>query len=149
MMLSHLRTSVAPKRLASATSVRYMGSVKKKEKSSKGESSRPRDLEVILKALDAPVTTPPPADAEELARREAVRKAYTIGKFKQHNTENHDLNCKLRMKQHAMDMLPKNSALKEKALQVDTLGPPRWRRIPAWTPPIPGFDPSQFTLTEE
>lgn len=131
------------------TTARYFASVKKKEKKPKGETSRPRDLEIVLAALDAPVTKPPPADEEEEARRERVRKAYTIGKFKQHNEENHFMNCKLRMKQHALKMLPRNSDLKKKALEIDDLGPPRWRRIPAWTPPIPGFDPHQFTLTEE
>ncbi len=131
------------------TTARYFGSVKKKEKKPKGDTSRPRDLELILAALDAPVTKPPPVDEEEEARREGVRKAYTIGKFKQHNNENHDINCKLRMKQHALKMLPRNSELKKKALEIDNTGPPRWRRIPAWTPPIPGFEPHLFTLTEE
>jgi hypothetical protein len=134
---------------AAEATARYFGSVKKKEKQSSGDHSRPRDLEVILSALDAPVTKPPPADEEELARRERIRKAYTVGKFKQHNEENHDLTCKLKLKQHALKMLPRDSKLKEKALQIDSAGPPRWRRIPAWTPPIPGFDPNKFTLTED
>jgi hypothetical protein len=124
--------------------------VKKKEKSSKGESGgRSRDLEVLLACLDAPKSKLPPVDGEELARRERILKAYTIGKFKQHNQENHDLACKLRMKKHAINMLPKKSKLREKALEVDDTFPPPWRRIPAWTPPIPGFDPSEFMVTEE
>lgn len=145
----HRRSLQVPVAAVDATA-RYFGSVKKKEKKSKdSDHSRPRDLEIILSALDAPVTKPPPADEEELARRERIRKAYTIGKFKQHNKENHDLTCKLKMKQHALKMLPRDSKLKEKALEVDSVGPPRWRRIPAWTPPIPGFDPNRFTLTED
>ena len=144
----------APTDVARATTstTRHFGSVKKKEKkSSKADASsgRPRDLEVIFAALDAPVTKPPPADEEEEARRERIRKAYTIGKFKQHNEDNHDIACKLRMKQHALAMLPRNSNLKEEALKIDAEGPPRWRRIPAWTPPIPNFDPNQFILTEK
>jgi hypothetical protein len=129
--------------------VRFLASSKKEEKKSKGDTSRPRDLEVILSALDAPKTKPPPATPDETAHRELIRKAYTIGKFKEHNRENHDITCKLKMKQHALNMLPKNSKLKEKALEIDETGPPRWRRIPAWTPPIPGFDPNRFTLTDE
>lgn len=128
---------------------RSFANVKKKEKKPKGDASRPRDLELVLAALDAPITKPPVGDEEEQARRERIRKAYTIGKFQQHNQENHDLNCKLRMKQHALRMLPRNSELKKKALEIDENGPPRWRRIPAWTPPIPNFDPHQFAITEE
>lgn len=124
--------------------------VKKKEKSSKGESGgRSRDLEILLACLDAPKAKLPPADDEELARRERIMKAYTIGKFKQHNQEMHDLACKLRMKKHAINMLPKKSKLREKALEIDDSSPPTWRRIPAWTPPIPGFDPSEFMIEEE
>lgn len=132
-----------------AGSARYLGAVKKKEKKSKGDGSRSKDLEIILSALDAPFTKPPPADDEEIARREAIRKAYTVGKFKEHNERNHDITCKLKMKRHAMNMLPKHSELKEKAMQIDNLGPPRWRTIPAWTPPIPNFDPNQFIVTED
>lgn len=125
--------------------------VKKKENKSKGEvtTGRSRDLEVLLACLDAPKTKLPPADEEELARREAILKAYTVGRFKEHNQETHDIACKLRMKKHAINMLPKNSTLREKALEVDDTSPPRWRRIPAWTPPIPGFDPSEFLVAEE
>ena len=123
--------------------------VKKKERKSKGDGGRSRDLEVLLASLDAPKVQPPPADAEELERREQVRKAYTIGKFQQHNQENHEIACKLQMKKHAMNMLPKNSKLREKALEVDDTMPPRWRKMPAWTPPIPGFNPSEFMITEE
>lgn len=130
--------------------------VKKKEKKSKsggdGGSSggRSRELEILLASLDAPkAKTPPPADEAEAKRREDVLKAYTIGKFQQHNRENHELACKLKLKQHAMKMLPKNSKLREKALEVDDTMPPRWRKMPAWTPPIPGFDPSEFMIQEE
>ena len=124
--------------------------VKKKEKKSKGvEMGRPKDLQIILASLDAKVTKPPPADEEEMERRNKILKNYTIGRFKQHNEENHDLACKLRMKKHAMKMLPKDSKIKEKALEIDNSGPPRWRKIPAWTPPIPGFNPKDFMSTEE
>lgn len=146
-----MQRGVVRQRCEAAAIIRNFGSVKKKEKKSRGGdiTSRPRDLEVILSALDAPLTKPPAPDADEEARRERIRKAYTIGKFKQHNEENHDLACKLKLKQHALAMLPRNTKLKEEALKIDSLGPPRWRRIPAWTPPIAGFDPNQFTLTEE
>eukprot|EP00980_Cylindrotheca_fusiformis_P017856 scaffold5653_cov147-Cylindrotheca_fusiformis.AAC.18 len=121
---------------------------KKPKKSREGEEGRPKDLQIILASLDAERTrAPPPVDEEEIARREEVLKQYTIGKFQQHNEENHDLSCKLKLKKHAMNMLPPE--LKEKALEIDNEGPPRWRTIPAWTPPIPGFDPRDFMNTEE
>jgi len=122
--------------------------VKKKERKS-SDGGRSRDLELLLAFMDAPKTKPPPADEEETARREIVQKNYTIGKFKEHNEENHDIACKMKMKKHAISMLPKGSVLKEKALVVDDKFPPRWRLIPAWTPPIPGFNPSDYMGTEE
>ena len=123
----------------------------KKKKASKRDATagRSRDLDLILAALDAPRSEPPPADEEEMNRRENVRKVYTVGKFHRHNEENHDLAAKLRLKQHAVKMLPKDSKLKEEALKIDDEGPPRWRTIPAWTPPIPDFDPSEFVTREE
>lgn len=124
--------------------------VKKKEKkTTSGESGRSRDLELLLAFLDAPKVKAPPADEEETKRRELVRKNYNVGKFKQHNEENHDIACKLRMKSHAINMLPKQTALKEKALEIDEEYPPRWRTIPAWTPPIPGFNPADYVSTDE
>ncbi|KAG7364956.1 mitochondrial ribosomal protein L28 [Nitzschia inconspicua] len=124
--------------------------VKKKEKKGKGsDGGRSRDVEILIACLDAPKSKPPPADDEELQRREQILKNYTVGKFRQHNQENHDLTCKLKLKQHAMKMLPKNSKLREKALEVDDTMPPRWRKMPTWTPPIPGFDPSEFMIQEE
>lgn len=122
--------------------------VKKKEKSRK-ETGRPKELEIILASLDAKKTKEPPIDDEENARRSEIRKAYTIGKFKEHNEENHDLACKLKLKKHAMKMLPKDSEIKQKAMEIDDAGPPRWRTIPAWTPPIPNFDPKEFMSIEQ
>ena len=119
---------------------------KKRDKvSSKQDGGRSRDLELLLAALDAPRSAPPPVDAEEIQRRERIKKTYTIERFRQHNEENHYLSAKLRLKQHAIRMLPRDSMVKEEALKVDDdSGPPKWRTIPAWTPPIPGFDPSVF-----
>eukprot|EP00537_Pseudo-nitzschia_pungens_P014566 CAMPEP_0172384850 /NCGR_PEP_ID=MMETSP1061-20121228/2568_1 /TAXON_ID=37318 /ORGANISM="Pseudo-nitzschia pungens, Strain cf. pungens" /LENGTH=177 /DNA_ID=CAMNT_0013113631 /DNA_START=149 /DNA_END=682 /DNA_ORIENTATION=+ len=128
---------------------RRISKVKKKERKSSADTGRSRDLELLLAFLDAPKIKPPPADEEETARRELVKKNYTAGKFKQHNEENHDIACKLKLKKHAIGMLPKRTALKDKALEVDSEYPPRWRTIPAWTPPIPGFNPSDYMGTEE
>jgi hypothetical protein len=133
--------------------------VKKKEKKSSdasggGGGGRSRDLEILLACLDAPKKKLPTELTDQQKslweRRDEVFKNYTVGKFKQHNEENHDIACKLKMKQHALQMLRKHSTLKEKALTVDEKSfPPRWRKIPAWTPPIPNFNPSEFMVTEE
>jgi len=123
--------------------------VKKTKKPKAGETGRSRDLELLLAFLDAPKTKLTPVEEEESVRRELVKNNYSVGKFKQHNEENHDIACKLRMKKHAINMLPKCTSLREKALEVDDEFPPRWRTIPAWTPPIPGFKPSDYVVTEE
>ena len=162
MMSSVLQRAVAPTLrrrplvLVATVSTRHLSDapkkrsrVKKTKDKSGHDTSRSRDLEILLAALDAPSTKPPPVDDEEKARRERILKEYTIGKFKQHNKQNHDLSCKIKMKQHAIKMLPRHSTLKEEALKIDDDGPPLWRLIPQWTPPIPGFDPSQFVGNEE
>jgi hypothetical protein len=53
------------------------------------------------------------------------------------------------MKKHAVNMLPKQSKLKEQAMKIDGQGPPPWRHLAAWTPPIPGYDPAKFMEKEE
>jgi hypothetical protein len=124
--------------------------VKKKEKNPKGNAGGgSRDLDLLVACLDAPKLKPPPPDEQELARRQEILKNYTIGIFRKHNQENHEISVKLKLKKHAIKMLPKNSKLREKALEVDDLMPPRWRKMPAWTPPIPGFNPSGFMIQEE
>jgi len=119
---------------------------KKKEKKTKSDLVRGRDphLQLMLSALDAPITKPPPASEEEMERRHEIGRNYVVGKFNRHNELNHDLTCKIKLKQHAIDMLPKNSKLREEALKTDGVGPPKWRHIPLDTPPIPGFDPTPF-----
>lgn len=126
--------------------------VKKKVKNAdkRAEGGRDRQLDLILRALDAPVLKAPPVSEEEMQRRHDIGRAYNIGTWEQHNALNHDLNCKLRLKNHAIDMLPRDSMWKDEALKIDEKdGPPYWRGIPAWTPPIPGFDPSEFIHDDE
>uniref|UniRef100_A0A7S2U755 Large ribosomal subunit protein mL40 n=1 Tax=Attheya septentrionalis TaxID=420275 RepID=A0A7S2U755_9STRA len=131
--------------------------VKKKEKNkkSKSDGGKDRTVTLITKALNDPQNkpNPPPASEEEMARRSEIGRNYNIGTFKQHNALNHDLTCKLKMKNHAISMLPKNSTLREEALKIDMDDienhPPKWRSIPTWTPPIPGFDPKKFILKDD
>lgn len=122
---------------------------KKKGTGQQTESARSRELDLVLAALDAPSSKEPPIDDAEKARRYQIGRNYVIGSFERHNEIDHDLTCKIHIKQHALNMLPKGTKLREEALKTDTKSPPLWRNLPVWTPPIPGFDPSQFVDREE
>ena len=122
--------------------------VKKKASVSTGPSEESlaanKTYQMVVAALDAPKTKPPPASKEEMDRRYQVGRNYVIGSFESHNELEHDVNCKIRLKNHAIKMLPKNSLIQKAAMETDDEGPPKWRHIPMWTPPIPGFDPDDF-----
>lgn len=121
---------------------------KKKQAASSGPSEETaagnKTYKMVVDSLDAPVTKPPPASEEEMARRYQVGRNYVIGSFESHNALEHDLSCKIRLKNHAIKMLPKNSLIRKAAMEIDDEGPPKWRHIPVWTPPIAGFDPDEF-----
>lgn len=108
------------------------------------ESERTKELNIIFAALDAPERKEPPISDEEKARRFKIGRNYTIGRFRFHNNVHHDLTNKMHLKKHAIKMLPRNSMLREEALKDNDEMPPSWRPLPSWTPPIPGFDPSQY-----
>ena len=104
-------------------------------------SGRGREVDVVLAALEGKERKEPPISDEEKARRYEIGRNYVIGKFREHNELNHDLACKIQLKKHAIKMLPRNRPkVKEAALAVDDRGPPLWRHLAKWTPPIPGFN---------
>lgn len=103
----------------------------------------------MLAALDATATKEPPISDEEKARRAEIGRNYVIGRFKQHNRMDHDLSCKIKLKKHAIRMLPRNSKLREEAMKFSDEQPPAQRNIPVWTPPIPGFDPTLYSSQED
>eukprot|EP00578_Thalassiosira_sp_NH16_P018153 CAMPEP_0181112362 /NCGR_PEP_ID=MMETSP1071-20121207/19777_1 /TAXON_ID=35127 /ORGANISM="Thalassiosira sp., Strain NH16" /LENGTH=135 /DNA_ID=CAMNT_0023196335 /DNA_START=285 /DNA_END=692 /DNA_ORIENTATION=+ len=128
------------------------------------ENTENRMMELMIKAYDAPYRKPPPASEEEMERRYHVGRNYNIGCFNRHNEENHDLAVKIRMKGHALKMLPKEGApgdeivkgksvygwWKNEALQFnDKWGPPDHRPIPMHTPPIDDFDIDLYMNMEE
>lgn len=124
--------------------------VKKKKKGKQDTvKGHDRDLDLILRSLDAPFSQEPEIDNEEKERRYKIGKAYVVGMFERHNERNHDLSCKMKLKSFAIKMLPRNSILKEEALKIDPSGPPPWRHIMADTPPIPNFDPSKFVHRDD
>mmetsp|Transcript_25600 Transcript_25600/g.36078 ORF Transcript_25600/g.36078 Transcript_25600/m.36078 type:complete len:185 (+) Transcript_25600:18-572(+) len=131
---------------------RCLGSKPSSKKAVVGDEGvrvRDKQLEVALAALNAPVAKEPEVDEEEKKRRYEIGRNYNIGRANRHNDLHHDLSCKVRLKNHAIRMLPKNSKVREEALKIDPSGPPLWRDIPADTPPIPGFDPNVFLEGEE
>ena len=108
------------------------------------ETGRDKNLELILASLNAPKRTEPELSQKEKARRYDIGRNYVIGRFQQHNALHHDLTCKIHLKKHAVKMLPRNSKVKQEAMNIDSSGPPPWRHIARWTPPIPDFDPTPF-----
>ncbi len=120
---------------------------KKKKKGTGGaeqDSMASKNMKIVMAALDAPMKAERAVSEEEKERRYQIGRNHVIGRFRQHNEIDHDLTCKIHLKQHAIRMLPRHSPLRDAALSINTTMPPPWRQLPVWTPPIPGFDPSQF-----
>lgn len=109
-----------------------------------GISSSDKVYKTLVACLDAPGRKAPRASDEEMARRAEIGRQYVIGNFEQHNELNHDISCKIKMKIFAVKMLPRGSMWKEEALKVTREGPPLYRKIPVLTPPIPGFNISDW-----
>lgn len=150
--------------------------VKKEKKGPSASKLKAKEMEgnrienLLTKAVDAPVLKPPPASKEEMERRYNVGRNYVIGCFRRHNELNHDLAVKIRMKKHAVKMLPRKGDLgdvtlesngvgeeesvygrwRDEAMKInDDWGPPDHRPIPMFTPPIEGFDPNLYMDQEE
>ena len=112
---------------------------------------------ILVQAIDAKPQIPPKPSPEEAARRYKVGRQYVIGKFQKHNEIQHDLACKLKLKNWAIKMLPKASDeeygyLREAAMEINMEKDgmvPIWRDIPVDTPPIKDFDVSKYTDDEK
>jgi len=101
---------------------------------------------ILMRAIDTYPRPRPQFSPEEAAKNNSIGKQYVIGKFQVHNAIHHDLACKIRLKEHAIRMMPRGY-LREQALEVDGSDesmPPLFRSIPLDTPPIEGFDPTLF-----
>jgi hypothetical protein len=128
------------------------------EKSEADEGSKSDRLtNILMQVIDAKPRKQQKPSPEEAERRSDLGKKYVIGNFKRHNEIHHDLACKIRMKNHAIDLLPHRNDeqfgyLKEAALTIsmdDDAMVPFHRPIPVDTPPIPNFDPSKFRKAED
>lgn len=101
-----------------------------------------------------------------MAIRAAIGRNHVIGSFRRHNELNHDLAVKIRMKKHAMKLLPRQGDLGDTPIEGekksvygkwraaafkvnDNWGPPDSRPIPLLTPPIEGFDASLYMDAED
>jgi len=137
------------------TSIRTFASPKQndEEMNVKGD----RLTNILIQVIDSKPRPAPKLSKEEVERRHNIGRNYVIGNFKKHNEINHDLACKIKMKNHAIAMLPKKSDkkygyLRDSALSVsidDEFMPPFERPIAVDTPPIKDFDPSVFINEEE
>jgi hypothetical protein len=109
-----------------------------------GVSASDKIYNTLVACLDAPGRKAPRASDEEMARRAEIGRQYVIGCFQQHNELNHDISCKIKMKIFAVKMLPRGTMWKEEALKITNEGPPLYRKIPVLTPPIPGYNVSDW-----
>lgn len=128
-----------------------VGTKKKKQKVAVQEENIGKDphVQMIIRCLDAPYPPKPQLTDEQKEQHYNAGRNYVIGRFKQHNELYHDLACKIKMKQHAIKLLPEDEGTnwKEEALKIDEdpdSFPPLWRDIPTDYPPIPGFNPEEF-----
>ncbi|KAL7500635.1 hypothetical protein ACHAWT_009867 [Skeletonema menzelii] len=136
------------------------------------EAKTNRLVDLMTKAYDTPITPPPKVSEEEMAIRATIGRNHVIGCFKRHNEHNHDLAVKIRMKRHAMKLLPKEGEIGDTPIEIeggstkskqtvygkwraaafkinDRWGPPDSRPIPLLTPPIEGFDASLYMDAED
>uniref|UniRef100_A0A7S1E027 Uncharacterized protein n=1 Tax=Thalassionema nitzschioides TaxID=33649 RepID=A0A7S1E027_9STRA len=120
--LTRMSSAILP---ASSTTIRHFGKAAKKKRKQKGGGTEGNDrvMNLVLKSLNAPRKKAPEPDEKEAARRSEIVRNYNIGMFNEHNEREHDLACKIALKQHAIKILPRDSYLKEDALKVGDLIP--------------------------
>jgi len=123
----------------------------KKTLSEKESSDQDKQAQMMLRALTARnVKEPPAATEEEMERRYNLGRNYVIGCFKRHNVLKHDLACKMKMKQHALNMLPHKSMWKEEALKIHEEDEPlQWRVLPTPHVPTPELIPEHMHRPKE
>ena len=127
------------------------------EQAAEEKSKSDRMTKVLIDVIDAKPRKAAKPSKEEAERRHRIGRNYVIGNFKRHNAINHDLACKIKLKNHAIRLLPKKDDpkfgyLKKAAMEIDMgedATPPYSRPIPLDTPPIPDFDPSRFMGEKE
>lgn len=112
---------------------------------------------ILMRAIDSRPRPRPKLSEEEAAKNYEIGRNYVIGRFKQHNEIHHDIACKIRLKEHAIRMMPRNTDeklgyLRKAALEIDTSDeayPPMWRSIPLDTPPIEDYNVSDYLQKDD
>ena len=112
---------------------------------------------LLIKAIDSQPRPRPKFSPEEQAKHYEIGRNYVIGNHQVHNELNHDLACKIRLKNHAITMMPRNTDeklgyLKKHAMTVDMDEEsmvPMYRTIPLDTPPIKDFNSRDYLEEEE
>lgn len=124
--------------------------------SDSGGEKGDRLTNILIRAVNSRPRPRPKFTPEEYAKHYEYGRNYVIGRFQMHNEINHDLACKIRLKEHTIRMMPRKDDklgyLREKALEVDDSDesmPPMYRPIPVDTPPVEGYDVSQFVARED
>lgn len=151
-----IASSLSPP-LPSSSSSRVLWNTKQNRSfSDSGEEKGDRLTNILIRAINSRPRPRPKFTPEEYAKHYEYGRNYVIGRFQVHNEINHDLACKIRLKEHAIRMMPRRDDklgyLREKALEVDDdedSMPPMYRPIPLDTPPVEGYDVSQFVARDE
>lgn len=143
-------------RLPRRTRISIAGSLRSFSEAPEESTKGDRITNILTKAIDSKPRPRPALSPEELTTNHEIGRNYVIGRFKVHNEIHHDLACKIRLKEHAIRMMPRNTDdlayLRTKALEIDgsiATMPPLYRSIPLDTPPIAGFNPAQFLEKDE
>ena len=126
----------------------------KKKKKKDGGRPKPEDFskdeeyELHRAIADAPRLRRPKFDQETYAKHAAIARLYNRNMRKLNDRVNGDLQLKIDIQQFAIDTLPLH--MRAHATYIDDLPlPPLDRRMPTWTPPIPGFKPQDHLVDDD
>lgn len=89
-----------------------------------------------------PCALRPELSEEEKQRNFEIGKRYNRMMAKEHNTMTADLTMKIKLRDDAIAHLPE--ILQHAARQIDQNPPPLNRLMATYTPPIPGYNPTDY-----
>lgn len=120
---------------------------KKQKKVVVDDAAEGKRFKYMMDIVNAPKIKEGPISEEEKKRRFEIGRTYTIESFRRHNVLHHDLTCKIKLKNHAIKVLPRGSKIKEHALSPNNEMFPDDFCNARWFPN--GFDLSEYSLEEE
>ena len=116
--------------------------------SAKAESTTKGNKDTYLRSVAPVEYEDEQLTAEELAEYEAKAKEYSRRKLRADRAFMADINQKIRIKMAAIDALPAGP-VREAALVEDLELFPLKRKMPSWTPAIPGYYEEKQRIAEE